>query len=244
MIENKRVYESPTTVQNYATMAGLQPPEQTILDIVRRSLLQTRMLDVGVGAGRTTVHFAEHAAEYVGVDYSAGMIEACRARFADRQWKFLVADARDLPFDDATFGFVLFSYNGVDAVPHEDRQRVFAETYRVLRPGGLFAFSSHNLAHAPALLSLQPTLSPRAILRGLWLRRVNPPLRKINARDWIVLRDRGLGGSLETYYVRREEQVRQLATAGFGHVQVYQLDGDVAAAGATDPWLYYLCARD
>src|SRR6185437_3215205 len=188
--------------------------------------------------------FAQHAASYLGVDYSAGMIEACRVRFADKPWQFQVADARDLPFDDASFDFVLFSYNGIDAVPHEDRRRVLGQTYRVLREGGLFAFSSHNLAHAPALLSLGPTLHPRAVLRYLWFRRANPPLREIRKRDWVVLRDRGLRGSVESYYVSRDEQLRQLTAAGFGHVQVFQLDGDVAPLGATDPWLYYLCVRE
>ena len=54
---------------------------------------------------------------------------------------------------------------------------------------------------------------------------------------------RGLRGGVESYYVRREEQVRQLTAAGFSQVQVFQLDGDVARVGATDPWLYYLCTR-
>jgi len=243
MRDNQRTYESTYAVQEYAALTALQPPEQTILDIVRPRLPEWRMLDLGVGGGRTTLAFAEHAATYVGVDYSAGMIDTCRARFGDKPWQFQLADARDLPFDDASFDFALFSYNGIDAVPHDDRGRVLGETYRVLREGGLFAFSSHNLAHAPTLLSLTPTLDPRAILRQLWLRRANPPPGQLSGRDWVVLRDRGLRGGVESYYVRREEQVRQLAAAGFGQVQVFQLDGRVAQVGATDPWLYYLCAR-
>jgi len=243
MPDNQRTYESAFAVRQYAALTGLQAPEQAILDIVRPRLPDSRMLDLGVGAGRTTAHFAQHAAEYVAVDYSVGMVEACRERFGDQRWQFHVADARKLPFDDASFDFVLFSYNGIDAVPHEDRQRVFGETHRVLREGGLFAFSSHNLDHAPLLLSLRPTLQPRAILRHLWLRRVNPPLEQVRRRDWVVLRDRGLGGGVESYYVRRDEQLRQLTAAGFGDVQVFQLDGDAASVDATDPWLYYLCVR-
>jgi SAM-dependent methyltransferase len=244
MTDNQRTYESTYAVQYYAALAELQPPERTILGMVLPQLKTWRVLDLGVGGGRTTVHFAEHAAEYVGVDYSAGMIDVCRERFAGKPWQFEVADARELPFDDASFNFVLFSYNGIDAVPPDDRKRVLGETHRVLAEGGLFAVSSHNLAHAPLLLSLGPTLSPRAILRHLWLRRANPPLREIKGRDWVVLRDRGLRGGVESYYVRREEQVRQLTEAGFAQVQVFQLDGDVARVGATDPWLYYLSVRE
>jgi ubiquinone/menaquinone biosynthesis C-methylase UbiE len=243
MIDNQRTYESSYAVQQYATLTELQPPERTIFQLVQPRLPQSRMLDLGVGGGRTTVHFAAHAAEYVGADYSAGMIDACHARFAGERYEFKVADARELPFEDRSFDFVLFSYNGIDYVPHEDRQRVFSEIHRVLRSGGQFAFSTHNLDNAPVLLSLKPTVRPRAMLRRWRLRRVNPPLREIRRRQWMVLQDGALHGGLETYYVRREEQLRQLDAAGFTDVKVFQLDGKVAREGATDPWLYYLCTR-
>ena len=35
------------------------------------------MLDIGVGTGRTTMHFAGLVKEYVGVDYSSALIQAC-----------------------------------------------------------------------------------------------------------------------------------------------------------------------
>jgi SAM-dependent methyltransferase len=243
MTDNQRTYESANAVRNFATLAELQPPERTILDIVRRRLPQSRMLDLGVGGGRTTVPFAEHAAVYVGVDYSAGMIEACHARFGRERWQFTVADARDLPFEDGSFDFVLFSFNGIDSVSHEDRQRVLTEIHRVLSRGGLFAFSAHNLAFAPSLLSITRAMGPRAMLWRLRLRLANPPLPEIQKRDWIVLQDGSLHGRLQTYYVRRAEQLRQLTAAGFVDVQVFQLDGEVAPEGVTDPWLYYMCVR-
>jgi ubiquinone/menaquinone biosynthesis C-methylase UbiE len=243
MLDNHITYETTYAVQQYATLTELQAPERAILDIVRLALPQSRMLDLGVGGGRTTVHFAPHAAAYVGADYSAAMIDACHQRFGGERYRFEIADARALPFDEASFDFVLFSYNGIDYVPHDDRRLVLAEVRRVLRDGGRFAFSTHNLANAPTLLSWRPSIRPRATLRRWKLRRVNPSLRELRSRDWAVLQDGALHGGLETHYVRREEQLRQLATAGFGATLVFQLDGKAARERATDPWLYYLCTK-
>jgi len=49
----------------YARYSNLQPPEETILHLMLPSLPTARMLDLGVGGGRTTVHFANRVREYV-----------------------------------------------------------------------------------------------------------------------------------------------------------------------------------
>lgn len=241
MTDNRSTYESTHAVEEFASLSELQPPERAILDLVSPSLSRARMLDLGVGGGRTTLHFAPNTASYVGADYSVGMSAAARRRFAGGRYRFSVADARALPFADRSFDFVLFSFNGIDYVSHDDRARVFAEIGRVLDDGGRFAFSTHNLANAPSLLSLRPRVGVRTTLRRWKLRTLNPPLRDIAKHDWLVLQDGALKGGLMTYYVRREEQLRQLAAAGFTNVRVFQLDGSAAREGATDPWLYYVC---
>jgi SAM-dependent methyltransferase len=243
MIDNRSTYESSHAVREFEKLSDLQPPERAILDQIAPSLPRARMLDLGVGGGRTTPHFASRAADYVGADYSIGMAAAAYARFAKERYRFSVADARALPFPDDSFDFVLFSFNGIDYVSHDDRKRVLAEVHRVMRDGGCFAFSTHNLDNAPKLLSWRPRVGIRTTLRQWKLRRMNPPLREIAVREWTVLHDGALQGGLQTYYVRRDEQLRQLETAGFTNVRVFQLDGAPARENATDPWLYYLCVR-
>ncbi|MFL6248280.1 MAG: class I SAM-dependent methyltransferase [Thermoanaerobaculia bacterium] len=243
MVDNRSTYESSDAVREFAKLSDLQAPERAILDLVAPSLPRARMLDLGVGGGRTTAHFAPRVADYVGADYAMAMAAAAHARFADARYRFSVADARALPFPDDAFDFVLFSFNGIDYVSHDDRQRVLAEVHRVMRAGGCFAFSTHNIDNAPSLLSWMPRIGVRTTLRRWKLRRMNPPLREIRSRDWIVLQDGALHGGLQTYYVRRDEQLRQLEAAGFRNVRVFQLDGAPARDGATDPWLYYLCVR-
>jgi malonyl-CoA O-methyltransferase len=79
-------------------------------------------------------------ASVVAVDLSAGMLQVVRGKrtlFSRRH--AVQADARSLPFADASID-VVFSNLMLPWVDHPDA--VFAEVARVLRKGGLFAFSS------------------------------------------------------------------------------------------------------
>ena len=60
-----------------------------------------KILDVGVGGGRTTRYLAALASHYVGIDYAPAMISACREKFPDLE--FCVGHADDLKeFDRAS----------------------------------------------------------------------------------------------------------------------------------------------
>ena len=75
--DDQGVYESSDVVQFYEGQSDLQKPEATILEEFKKQLPEMKMLDIGVGAGRTSVHFAFLAKEYLGIDYSNRMITAC-----------------------------------------------------------------------------------------------------------------------------------------------------------------------
>src|SRR4051812_41914145 len=142
-MSGQQTYERSEVVQYYARYsADLQPPENRFLARFGEPLRSMCMLDIGVGAGRTTPHFASRAKSYTGIDYSHGMIAACRRKFADQPaWRFEYGDARDLcQFAERSFDFVLFSYNGLDYVSHRDRLLALSQIARVCRPGGLFLF--------------------------------------------------------------------------------------------------------
>jgi len=139
---NLRTYLVPEVASHYAGLNYLTPCERLLF----RTYIKPGMavLDLGVGGGRTTSCLSRVASRYVGVDYSAAMIQACRRRFPDLS--FALADASDLSaFDDASFDAIVFSFNGLDClVPDEKRLRCLRECRRVLRPTGVLVFSSHN----------------------------------------------------------------------------------------------------
>lgn len=61
-ISNLRTWKKQD-IDEYAASTELQPPEKAILDRLRDQLRQMKMLDIGVGGGRTTMHFAQAAEE-------------------------------------------------------------------------------------------------------------------------------------------------------------------------------------
>jgi len=256
MIRNEDVYRLAGVAAGYARQSDLQPPEETILRLMLPNLPSARMLDLGVGGGRTTLHFAKWAREYVGADYSESMIRECRRRFSTYpdHISFAVCDARSMEmFANGSFDFILFSFNGIDYVDHADRLKILKEIRRVGKPGGWFCFSSHNLNSCGQLfelrrmVSLNPGFAVRTAKR-LLLRFLNWRLRTatIMRSPYIVINDGAHGRQLRTYYIRPEEQLAQLSE-DFTDVQVFSLATGAEVGGQSElrnvenSWLYYLC---
>lgn len=254
---NQKLYRAPHMVQHYTQLKLLQPAEQAILDLLRDRLPQMRMLDIGVGGGRTTLHFSKWVLEYVGIDYSAPMIAACQRRFATplKPPTFRVCDARDLSlFEDNSFDFILFSFNGIDYGSHCDRQKCLQEVRRVGKPGGYFCFSSHNLQSMEQAfdwhhqLSLNPlTAYVNLAMWGL-LRLCNTTttLKQLHQSTHAIIKDESHNFQLNTYYIRPQAQVQQLQ-AHFEQISVYsgltglEIVSEQDLHLNVDQWLYYLC---
>ena len=114
----------------------------TTLQLIGERLCETadvrageRVLDVAAGNGNATLAAARRFAEVTSTDYVAELLDRGRRR-ADAEGatvKFQVADAEQLPFDDASFDCVLSTF-GVMFTP--DQEQAAAELLRVCRPGG------------------------------------------------------------------------------------------------------------
>lgn len=96
-----------------------------------------RVLEVGCGTGLVLEKIAAVAAEAQGVDVSPGMLERARARGLSVS----VADARELPFEDARFDLV-YSLKVLAHVP--EIERALSEMARVTRPGGRIVYELYN----------------------------------------------------------------------------------------------------
>ncbi|WP_415953538.1 class I SAM-dependent methyltransferase [Streptomyces sp. KLOTTS4A1] len=97
-----------------------------------------RGLDLCCGTGAGTEVLAEVCQGPVtGVDFSAGMLAEARARLSGRA-DWVRGDALALPFGEAFDLLVSFGAFG-HFLPRQ-RPALFAEAYRVLRPGGSFVF--------------------------------------------------------------------------------------------------------
>ena len=114
----------------------------TTLQIVGESLAEAcdlktdeRVLDVAAGNGNATLAAARRGCLVTSTDYVGSLLErgAERARAERLEVKFQVADAEELPFEDASFDAVVSTF-GVMFAP--DHARCAAEMARVVRPGG------------------------------------------------------------------------------------------------------------
>lgn len=99
-----------------------------------------KLLEVPVGTGVLTMpmYKALPAAEVACLDYSAEMMATAQKRaklFGIKNVRFLQGDVGALPFEDESFDIVL-SLNGFHAFP--DKEEAYRETFRVLKPGGIF----------------------------------------------------------------------------------------------------------
>ncbi len=140
--KNLEIYNAPDITAYYAALNYLTPCERLVFDAYVP--WGGAILDLGVGGGRTTPYLASLATRYVGVDNAEAMVRACRTKFPGLE--FVLADAADLSaFADSSFDAVVCAFNGIDFVlPHQRRARCFAHVHRILKPGGVFVFSSHN----------------------------------------------------------------------------------------------------
>lgn len=255
--KNKKTYAAYDVVQHYAQLKQLQPAEQTILDLLQDQWSEMKMLDIGVGGGRTTRHFSKLVMEYVGIDYSADMVSACQKRFvaSSPAAVFKLGDARDMgQFEDNYFDFILFSFNGIDSISHSERLQVLQEVSRVGKPDAYFFFSSHNIQGITRELnwknqvSLNPITSYVNLIMLALLRFYNRSisLSQFSTATHLIIKDESHNFRLNQYYVRPQEQLNQLA-ADFSHIRVYSWKSGLEITDAeelntnTDLWLYYLC---
>ena len=136
---SKTVWNDVGVVDFYSNQWQLFEPEKVIRHLLSSDLRSMRMLDIGVGTGRTTQNFVSEVKYYAGIDYSSAMLEKCKSRFNNLgdNVMFRLMDATNMTeFGDNSFEFVLFSYNGIDNVDHTGRIKILDEIKRVLVPGG------------------------------------------------------------------------------------------------------------
>lgn len=102
------------------------------------------VLDVACGSGAMSRVLARPDRMVIGVDLAERELELARQRSAG---PWLCADARRLPLADASMDAVTSSMGAVVVRPVAE---LFAEVGRVLKPGGVFAFT------APTAIPLHP----------------------------------------------------------------------------------------
>ncbi len=110
----------------------------------------SRILDIGIGEGYSSVLLARAGAHVSGIDVSKGALERA-AELASRcgvKIDLGKMPGEDLQFDDASFDAILC----ISAYHHMDLARAASEFARVLRPGGRLILNEPLASNPPAWL--------------------------------------------------------------------------------------------
>jgi demethylmenaquinone methyltransferase / 2-methoxy-6-polyprenyl-1,4-benzoquinol methylase len=151
------------------------------------------VLDVATGTAGVAVQLARRTgARVTGIDVTEAMLRQGRAAVQQEGLQARIAlvsgQAEGLPFPDATFDALTFTYLLRYVA---DPAATIAELARVVRPGGTVA-------------SLEFHVPPQALLRGAWwlyTRLCLPVLGGLAGREWYRV-GRFLGPSISAHYDR------------------------------------------
>lgn len=258
---NRDEYRSDALVNIMKAREGrwIDTAERLIINQIADEIRSQPLLDIGVGAGRTAWLLRPISNDYVAVDYSPEMVDVCRREYPGLDVR--VGDARDLsPFPDGHFKLVFFSYNGLDVLSHADRARVLREVHRVLKPGGIFLYSTSNKngtlygarpwqvrERVGARLFAQFLLRLPASLPHHWRTYRNWWRRRRYAEDhgtWAVCTARAYEFTLVVHWSQPSTEAEALISAGFERCEFRTSGGAAIADDATNcPWFYVLARK-
>jgi ubiquinone/menaquinone biosynthesis C-methylase UbiE len=227
---NQSTYNKEDVIAEYDQMNFLFKAEEKIFAKYTSFLKEASVLDIGIGAGRTTGFLAKLCKDYTGVDYSQNFINHCKRKLSGLQnASFEYADARSMPqFADNSFDFILFSFNGIDCIDLEGRNLVLEECKRLLKDGGLFCFSFHNFYTIPKLYSLYLSKNPLK-WKASWhrykmVKKLNPEISAFANEDYVILRDGENDFESDVMYMKPEFQLESFKNLGFNPLDFYDAE--------------------
>jgi demethylmenaquinone methyltransferase / 2-methoxy-6-polyprenyl-1,4-benzoquinol methylase len=174
-----------------------------------------RILDVATGTGMVAAELLRRAdCSVIGIDQSEAMLGRARSRFAGRpqsQIELVVGEAEALPFEEASFDALTFTYL-LRYV--EDPAATVAELARVVRPGGRVASLEFGV----------PPLLPARLAWRFYTAAGLPALGRLASPEWARV-GRFLGPSIRGFYARHplDALVGYWQAAGLHDVRVRRI---------------------
>ncbi len=247
---NLNTYNSYEVINWYKNLGGITPVENYFFESNKDLLSKAFVLDIGIGGGRTTDYLIDKCANYTGIDYSQGFVDVVKKKYPKAD--ILNADARNLQnFEAKKFDIVNFSFNGIDYVGVDDREKIFLEINRVLKPNGLFFFSTHNKDHVTfdrqpwtdknssfltkikTFIKLLPFLGKHVIQKK----------NELRFSDYAIINDSAHNYSLMTFYTSPVFLKKQLSKHHFSNINFFSKNAKQVDEKDLDDWIFVSCNR-
>jgi ubiquinone/menaquinone biosynthesis C-methylase UbiE len=181
------------------------------------------LLDCPCGFGRHSLEFARLGLRVSGADRSDVLLAEAKRRAGDAEWpRWVNADYRELPFEDASFDCVTNLFSSLGYWGDDADRRAIGEFFRVLRPGGSLVIET---MHRDALMAIYSPTSWEELPDGSLMieRRSFDYERGVNiTRHEIVEADGSrVAAPYEIRVYTATELVGFARDAGFDHVACY-----------------------
>ncbi|MBU2665785.1 class I SAM-dependent methyltransferase [Actinoplanes bogorensis] len=208
-------------------IAPAMPLDEEIARL-RPHLEGNRVLEVGVGTGRVATAAAPIAESLVGVDNSAPMLDAFRAKGVPANVELLEADfLRPLPFG-AEFATAYSTMGSLACVRTRDELVTALSNIRaVLRPGGVLLFEYYSTAAYRPLVEAGTITVPTPHHGG-----TSTFTTTLDAASVLTMHTRvdaepapPVAFSEHILFIERDEVEACLEKAGFGAAQFYPAEG-------------------
>lgn len=189
-----------------------------------------RILDLACGSGGIALELARRGYEVAGADQSERMLEIAREKAAreNLETSFALAPMQDLSGAGLYTGHDLATciYDSLNYILEEEGVRAcFRETFKALRPGGLFIFdvtTEYNLIHNFAGFTFAENLDGASYI---WENAYNLETRVCSSKVTVFLES---GGRYEKHTEDHQQRVyatawltRELQNAGFDVLGLY-----------------------
>lgn len=247
---NLNTYNSDAVIKWYKHLDAITVVEKKVFETHKDFLTNAKVLDIGIGGGRTTAYLIDKCKSYTGIDYSKGFVDTVKKKYP--QGDIRLMDARDLKgIESNSCDLVNFSFNGIDYVGPEDRIKIFSEIHRVLKPNALFFFSTHNKDHKTFnqfpwrdknngfITNLKTFIKLLPFLP----RHFSKKKEEIHLTDHAVINDSAHNFGLLTFYTSPKFLKEQLTDNLFNEIKLFSKEAEIVSDDQLDDWIFVTCKR-
>jgi SAM-dependent methyltransferase len=122
--------------------------------------LGDHVLDIGAGYGAATPDLHRRVSRVTSLEYDAKSLQRLKSQHCSDSSTALQGDASALPFADQTFSSAISILVVHHLKSRELQDRMFAEAFRVLRPGGVFVVLEINDTWLNRAVHYKSTFTP------------------------------------------------------------------------------------